>query len=967
MKNDISNQNYINYQGSKANLSSFLFDNLINYIKPKSIFFDIFSGSGAVANIFKNNALVYTNDSEQYACAIASALLNSPVIENKDSFINELINKYNTIVKKNSKLFVNYIVEERKAIAENDFVKIKKLYNSYPTVWNGKFSNVINDYLSPENIRKNRNCYYLFTFYYACTYFGIEQSLEIDSIIKMIKKDYSEYNDFLFSCLFYAMKETVFSKDGHMAQPLNVEKNKNRFLKVRKLHILDFFISKIKSELTKEYGKNNGKSKIYNLDFSELLMKYNFENVSLIYADPPYTDMQYSRYYHLLNVAYNYNYPELTKTKNGYTKGLYTEGRFQSKLSQHNFAKNEIEKLIKFSKEKNINIAISYAYPVNLKTQATNRYTVSINELIELATKYYGKDVSIVKQDYKHANNRNSEQKKVNEFLIICGKKFIQNKFNNIKKEILKTTPNKKNDLYNSNMYWSQKSFNVCDILIDNLSSRGDIIFDPFMGSGVFVLEAIQNSKERNAIGCDINDVPIYIVKTILSIKNNQYIITNLDNFNKDINELISYYETECLCCKSKSIIKKVVFDKPDRKISKYSLNTINYDCPTCGSSIKSGDSDDLTKMSKKYKLVNIKNTKLIPNSKLAVVEDDDIKNIFTERNLKVLDCVLSIANSYPEDIKLILNYIILSILHLCKITDTHSNSQWPLWIPKKDCVEKNVIHILTKKIEKFKDTLRFVSDNYSSSNIVDSFDDINSSYCNCFLLKKGCQNITEKDIPNQSIDLIITDPPYMDQIPYSEYMQLYKPFLGFDYDLDNEIVVSSSPARNKDKNDYFSLIEKAFKMCSDKLKDGKCLCLYFHDSSLLVWERLIRILESVNFKFVTQLHVDKTLTVKNILSPKKSLNGDSILIFIKEDHPIIHNSSEKEDEIEENIVNQARYMIQKSKGLSTPELYDNGIMEILINNGWLSTISKKYSSLVDIFEKYFHWDTKRFIWTVKK
>ena len=35
-----------------------------------------------------------------------------------------------------------------------------------------------------------------------------------------------------------------------------------------------------------------------------------------------------------------------------------------------------------------------------------------------------------------------------------------------------------------------------------------------------------------------------------------------------------------------------------------------------------------------------------------------------------------------------------MSILHLCKITDKHSNSQWPLWIPKTDCVEKNIIEI---------------------------------------------------------------------------------------------------------------------------------------------------------------------------------------------------------------------------------------------------------------------------------
>ena len=58
--------------------------------------------------------------------------------------------------------------------------------------------------------------------------------------------------------------------------------------------------------------------------------------------------MQYSRYYHLLNVAAKYEYPELTVTKNGYTKGLYTEGRYQSKLSQRSSAKQSLENLINF-------------------------------------------------------------------------------------------------------------------------------------------------------------------------------------------------------------------------------------------------------------------------------------------------------------------------------------------------------------------------------------------------------------------------------------------------------------------------------------------------------------------------------------------------------------------------------------------------------------------------------------------
>ncbi len=302
-----------------------------------------------------------------------------------------------------------------------------------------------------------------------------------------------------------------------------------------------------------------------------------------------------------------------------------------------------------------------------------------------------------------------------------------------------------------------------------------------------------------------------------------------------------------------------------------------------------------------------------------------------------------------------------MSILHLCKITDKHSNSQWPLWIPKTDCVEKNIIDIYTKKIRKFYKVIPFMKENYADSQIVESYDMLSPG--KCLLMQKGSQLITEQDIPNDGVDLIITDPPYLEQVLYSEYMQLYKPFLDLDYNLNDEIIVSSAPSRNKDKTDYFNLLNQVFNMCSHKLKPNHYLCLYFHDCNLNVWNELISILEKNCFRFITQIHIDKTVTLKNIISPKKSLNGDSILIFSRNDTPITHNADEDVSEIEHNVIRQAKYMVKSNGSLSTHELYDNGLMEILIQNGWLSKLSNKYSSLVDIFEKHLTWDSSIAKW----
>lgn len=53
-----------------------------------------------------------------------------------------------------------------------------------------------------------------------------------------------------------------------------------------------------------------------------------------------------------------------------------------------------------------------------------------------------------------------------------------------VKMKIKNTVASNNNDLYKSHLYWSQKPYNICDILIESFSEKGDIVFDPFMGSG---------------------------------------------------------------------------------------------------------------------------------------------------------------------------------------------------------------------------------------------------------------------------------------------------------------------------------------------------------------------------------------------------------------------------------------------------------------------------------------------------
>lgn len=415
----------LNYQGSKKNLIDFIYNNCLPLIDKNKVVLDIFSGSGTISYGFKRNFTVFANDSEFFSSIIATALLGKksscPIEELKNIIIENYKNNKNRLMQHIEKHYTN----ELEGIENQDFTKINELYANYPTVWNEGYSSLCSNNLSPNNIINlcAHHVYCLFSTYYASSYFGIVQAVDIDSLrfaIELIKNGHLK--SVLLSCLFYAMKECVFSKDGHMAQPLNLEKYTSRMFKQRNKSILQLFFRKLDDFFNDDFVDVDNNNRVFNTDFETLITYDDIKNdVGFIYADPPYTDMQYSRYYHLLNIVSKYNYPQLSIKNGFYTAGLYTEGRYQSKLSQRGNCLASFTLLMEFCKKYGKNLAVSFAYPRDTSLQKSDRYVMTIDEIVDSAKSIFQiGNVELLFTDYFHSNNRNSEAKKVLEYLILC-------------------------------------------------------------------------------------------------------------------------------------------------------------------------------------------------------------------------------------------------------------------------------------------------------------------------------------------------------------------------------------------------------------------------------------------------------------------------------------------------------------------------------------------------------------------
>jgi hypothetical protein len=63
--------------------------------------------------------------------------------------------------------------------------------------------------------------------------------------------------------------------------------------------------------------------------------------------------------------------------------------------------------------------------------------------------------------------------------------------------------------------YFTKQTWNVVSEYIRNYSKLGDLVLDPFGGSGVTAIEALMNN--RRAISIDINPLPVFIVNSLIA------------------------------------------------------------------------------------------------------------------------------------------------------------------------------------------------------------------------------------------------------------------------------------------------------------------------------------------------------------------------------------------------------------------------------------------------------------------
>lgn len=127
----------------------------------------------------------------------------------------------------------------------------------------------------------------------------------------------------------------------------------------------------------------------------------------------------------------------------------------------------------------------------------------------------------------------------------------------------------------------------------------------------------------------------------------------------------------------------------------------------------------------------------------------------------------------------------------------------------------------------------------------------------------------TRQVLPKASVDLVLTDPPYFDDIQYGEMARLthaWLPVMGVDADIDEQPEAVPNSIRGTTAADYQERIAAILTESRRTLKPTGRLILTYRNSSPRAWDALAKALKSSNF-YVHALAVARAENPGNLVT----------------------------------------------------------------------------------------------------
>jgi len=337
----------ITYMGTKRALAPAVSE-VIGQAQP-GVLLDAFSGMCAVGGAVGERRQIWNNDVQIFAAQVARSLFKSRDLPLSPVACADVhFATFRAQCERLTQFFPSSLAAESDLLEATSFSR-----------FNAKTA-TLRHALAKEIAKCQLRSPHLFTRTYAGTFFGIRQAIEADSVvaaIRVARKDEVSSSDEHRWCVVALGRALlkIANSPGHFAQFLKPKANNyRRYLALRRRSVWAEWLSSVALMSPIGAPQWRKKNKVFNRDCLELIQRLARNDIGVIYADPPYTDDQYSRFYHLLETLCLYDYPNVTGA------GLYRPDRFQTPFSLKSEAPAAFQKLIASASRTGADLVLSY-------------------------------------------------------------------------------------------------------------------------------------------------------------------------------------------------------------------------------------------------------------------------------------------------------------------------------------------------------------------------------------------------------------------------------------------------------------------------------------------------------------------------------------------------------------------------------------------------------------------------------
>ena len=192
--------------------------------------------------------------------------------------------------------------------------------------------------------------------------------------------------------------------------------------------------------------------------------------------------------------------------------------------------------------------------------------------------------------------------------------------------------------------------------------------------------------------------------------------------------------------------------------------------------------------------------------------------HFFTKRNLWVISAILNqLLKIKKRSMSFYLIWAFTSIQNYINKKQSYGGGgggvTGTLYIPSM-ISEKDVFDVMLRKIKKLTK--------------------LNFTYLNSIPILTNQSSVNLKNIKDNSLDYIFTDPPFGANLMYSELNFIWESWLKVFTNNKTEAIINKS--QNKGLNEYYKLMLDSFKECYRILKPNRWITVEFHSSKSSVW-----------------------------------------------------------------------------------------------------------------------------------